>query len=645
MKIIKEVFCNSLVARAAVLGFVVLLGFGCAATPVSDMSFKVADAKNEPVEEGSRVRPGSSVQVSEIKGKDSTGKERQMGEGDEVKVEVKGGTYDAESGEVRFSENRSDVPPEGYEITVVHGDGARVTQRFTPDFALIEGPAAEDVESFDVSMTWEEDGQAYTISEGTALIPGGQYDLQAVARDKLGREFSTASSEFPIPPERISTTLTGFHPRGGEGLGLQAGPVSPSGDGAYRVVAGYGDGEGEGLSKTLEFPQDPALSRGPDPSSVTGLEILGDLGEKTTLSPGEVAELNVRVTDNAGRSWLLDMEGAGSHVSNEFPLPPSRLAVSVEHGTYIRRSREVRFRDDAKAMLGETYGVDVTYAGTVEQNKTYQPDFLSIVPLMSDDELTYDGRAGRPGGDGRGGEDGSRGNDTSRLMGRAGGGRAGGHGTPGQSGSGGAPGPNLRVVAREVRTIDAHERLVLFEVRAPGLKPEYYIRSLDEAPVMIQSRGGAGGVGGQGGRGGDGGNGGSGYFSGDGGDGGNAGDGGDGGAGGNGGVISAILATHELEKAFIFDSQGGSGGVGGIAGVTGQPGIPGPIDDWASDDSKKRVDAPPEVGAYGNEGNIGHIGRSGHDGLPGTVQLSVDEVQAAAVVRRVPEEMRSVILY
>ena len=70
------------------------------------------------------------------------------------------------------------------------------------------------------------------------------------------------------------------------------------------------------------------------------------------------------------------------------------------------------------------------------------------------------------------------------------------------------------------------------------------------------------------------------------------------------------------------------------------------MDSWAADDEKQGRDLPPpEVGAYGNEGNIGYTGRAGHDGLPGMVQLAVDETQAAALVRRVPQGLQDVILY
>ena len=118
----------------------------------------------------------------------------------------------------------------------------------------------------------------------------------------------------------------------------------------------------------------------------------------------------------------------------------------------------------------------------------------------------------------------------------------------------------MRIVAREVRTVDALHSLVLFEIRQPGTSPSYYVREMDGNPVTITSRGGRGGHGGEGGSGGEGGDGGDAYFSGHGGDGGDAGAGGDGGEGGNGGGITLYLSSYDLEQAFILDSIGGLGG-------------------------------------------------------------------------------------
>ena len=436
--------------------------------------------------------------------------------------------------------------------------------------------------------------------------------------------------------------LTNVTADGDDGSMLVAGSGSPGQ--AYRIEVRYGGDERHAI--TLDFPLDPAIAQGPQPQTVSRVEIVGDLNSGAPIRPGDEKPLQVQVTDIRGRTWLLNMEQRGSHADNQYRLPPSRIQVLVVNGFYNPRTGQVRFDDDASNMLGMTYGVEVRYDSdpSLADTREYQPDFLAIVPLMETDELAYGGQDGREGRPGQSGQDGTRGNVTNREMGRGGDGRTGGNGTNGQGGSRGAPGPNLRVIAREVRTLDAATRLALFEVRVPGAPPEYYIRAMDDPPVTIVSRGGIGGNSGNGGNGGNGGDGGDAYFSGSGGDGGTAGSGGDGGDGGPGGNIMLILASFDLEGVFVLDSLGGAGGLGGAEGVAGQPGIPGSVDNWNTDDIP-RNQVIPEVGAYGNEGNIGHTGRDGFDGLAGTVEFVVEEEQAAALVRRTPQDMQSVILF
>lgn len=634
-------------ARAAAGVLVLGIAAGCAApSVVENVGFDVVTAENRTMAPDSLMRPGARVRVDRIRLTDSQGASRQPETAGEVSVEVRGGAYDAATGEIVFSDDRGAVPPEGYEVTVIHPDGARSVQRFKADFALVDGPDAPDVESFRIALLWRQDGTPYEIPEGTPLIPGEEYEIRAVATDVHGRKFASMDPNYPLPPDRLEMTLTGFTRVDPGTTGLIARSDIGAPRASYEVAAVYGGDTRH--AGTLSFPFDPAIAGGPDPEAVAGLEMSGGLAGGDPMRPGAVEPLQVRVTDMHGRTWVLGLAGRGSHLDHEYPLPFSRLTVETEHVDYAPSASEVRFNADARAMLGQEYRITVRYGDDprLTLDRTFAPDFLSIVPLMAEDELGYAGTGGRAGRDGRDGQQGSRGNDSARVLGRAGDGRAGGHGTSGQNGARGSPGPNLRIIAREVRTIDARERLVLFEVRAPGVRPEYYIRSIDAPPVTIVSNGGPGGRGGGGGHGGEGGNGGDGYYSGDGGDGGNAGGGGDGGDGGNGGTINLILTTHELEKAFVLDSRGGAGGLGGEEGRAGQPGIPGSVDSWTADDDKQNKDLPPpEVGAYGNEGNIGYTGRAGHDGLPGMVQLAVDETQAAALVRRVPQSLQDVILY
>lgn len=626
-----------------------LAGCATAPPPVTELDFRLTDASQPDVvlQPDALVLPGAVVKLDRIVVSNSSGERTPLdsiasaAEGG-LRVEVAGGGHDATTGEIRLSDDPGAVPSNGYEIVLSTADGSvRKAQRLIPDFARVHGPDANAARDFEVDLTWQNEGQSYRLAEGTPLIPGETYGLYAEVQDDRGRRFTSNSASFPVPAARLES----------DGRGL-----TPIGDGRFTASsAGVADGYSitiryagnASLSRTLNFDHDEAISKGPDPSAVARLSIVGDLASEEPVGPGEVKQLDVQVTDAAGRSWHLDLDHLGSHVDQVYRLPPSRLNVSVENGTYDPRARRVNFDENAKSMLGKTYGVQVAYVDSpIVDAKQYSPDFLSIVPVMDTDELTYDGRPGQDGRDGRDGQTGTRGKSITRIMGRGGNGRSGGHGTSGQTGANGAPGPNIRVVAREVRTIDAAERLVLFEVRVPGKPPEVHVRHLDAGPVTIISSGGSGGRGGLGGRGGDGGAGGDGYFSGDGGDGGNAGGGGDGGDGGNGGRVDIILSAHELERAFILDSVGGPGGTGGEEGVPGQPGLPGVVKFVRDEDKEESDDViPPQAGSYGNEGNIGHTGRAGHTGMPGDVEIVVQETQAAAMVRRAPESLREVILY
>ncbi|MDE0273064.1 MAG: hypothetical protein OXP11_17900 [Gammaproteobacteria bacterium] len=613
--------------------------FGCATPQIVSMEFSVLDQANETLQENALVRPGSSLKLGTIVVTSSDGSRNVLAEDGSYVVTVSGGSYDADSQEVRFNEDLAAIPPDGYQVTIQHTDGARTVMRFRPDFASILGPEPKDVASFGVQLEWSQGGTSYPIAEGTPLIPGESYRLRAVVRDAGGRNYETGSDNNPVPAERLEITLTNLTNQNGNLLT----DGSPSGE-TYLVDVSYGGNRAH--ARTLRFPVDPDIPRGPPAELVTRVEIVGELGRGGPIQPGDQKLLNVQVTDIRGRTWMLNMNRSGSHANNRYRLPNSRLMVLVENGRYNPRTGTIRFDDNAKDLVGETYRVEVMYESnpTLADGREYQPDFLSIIPFMKTDEIVFSGRDGLPGRQGQNGQAGAHGSGTSRELGRGGDGRSGGNGTNGQTGGRGAPGPTMRVVAREVRPVDASARLALIEVRAPGRTAEYYVRAMGDPPVTIISRGGNGGDGGNGGNGGLGGNGGDAYFSGSGGDGGNAGSGGDGGDGGDGGNIVLVLSSYDLESVFVLDSLGGAGGQGGGEGVAGQPGVPGSTSSWETESIPSKQ-VLPEVGAHGNMGNIGHPGRNGFDGQPGAVEFVINENQAAALVRRTPEDIKSVIIF
>ena len=213
------------------------------------------------------VLPGSKFKLAKVTLTDQQGKSRSPEAGQEVTVEVKGGTYDAATQEVHFSADRSEVPADGYEVAVVHPDGARSVQRFKADFARVDGPDPEDVAAFDASLMWRKDGALYEIPEGMSLIPGEEYELHAQANDVHGRTFESTDGDYPIPGNRLDKTLTGFHPSDLNENGLIAEDGLAAGQ-VYKVDVAY-VGE-NGQRKSLAFNYDPAIPQGPAPEMVAG---------------------------------------------------------------------------------------------------------------------------------------------------------------------------------------------------------------------------------------------------------------------------------------------------------------------------------------------------------------------------------------
>ena len=434
-------------------------------------------------------------------------------------------------------------------------------------------------------------------------------------------------------------------------------PDAPAGDDAYRVESAYEDSSWRG---SLAFGHDPALVLGPDPEDVSNVTFAGDLDLTDSAVPGSAVTLQVRVADSDGRSWLLGMEGAGSHAANEYPLPPSRVQVSVSNASYNPAERAVTFggHDNPEMMVGETYDFQVAYVGSeAAARRSLRPDFLGLVPFMSTDRLTFAGGPGRTGQRGRVGARGRDGHEGNTFAGacRAG---SGAFGSDGQNGGTGGPGPNIRITAREAHTLDGRVQLVLFQVEpetssgeglfdalldiAIGIDSsvEHYVRVVDGPPLTVISRGGNGGNGGQGGTGGRGGDGRDGDAelpSCDGGQGGNGGDGGDGGIGGDGGTVTLITADGALEQAFTMYSEGGPGGRPGAAGRPGSGGDGG-IFRAEDGDGEVQVDAGAD-GATGREGNPGQAGRAGSGDA---VRVSIRS-DAAHVVP--PPELRRLLRF
>lgn len=626
-------------AAIAILALATLSGCGGIPplTSVSNLDFRLVDEQAQYLVGNELVPPGSRMTLEATAvgtTRDGEQVQRAVTQWQNYLVEVSGGSYDPGARNVWFSVDENAVPAQGYQVSVIHiATGFRSTKQFQPDFARIDGPEPGDVTALDTYLMQDD----YRVPPGTPLIPGETYTLEVMAVDRLGRTFSSADSSFPIPAARVDVTLTNFQrTQSGPFAFLAAENASPAPD-SFRIDSAYRDSDFTGK---LSYGFDPAIARGPHPESVSAIELSGPLGGANRIPPGAVEVLDVRVTDNSGRSWRLDMPGMGSHRANEYPLPTDRIDVEINHGTYDRNSGFVHFDGDAKGLLGESFAVSVTYAGDGEllAHRSYDPDFLSIVPLMEEDTLVYEGRAGNDGARGRDGPNGRAGADArdpdeniaARSADRGGDGQLGHRGGNGGFGS---PGPHIHVAAQEVSTVDGVVPLVLLEISVLG-ETRYFVRRLDSAPLTIVSRGGDGGDGGRGGSGGSGGSGGDGtprYISQSGGNGADGTDGGDGAAGGDSGDVTLILEHAGLERAFVLRSLSGQAGTGGEAGAGGAGGAGG--NDGAGD-----------IGSSGARGLAGRRGRDGNPGLRGRTSVTV-QPGGAAVASSAPQSLRSVIRY
>ena len=630
-------------ARSIALLTAICMAVSCAVAPtIRSVNFTLADAWLE----GSPIAPGARTRIIEVSMTDDEGNVTVLRDPASYTVEVEGGIWDRATGEVAFSRLESKIPATGYAITVIPSIAPeiRAVKRFVADWALVKGPEPDDLQSFDVKLIWkdEEDGD-WQITDEMSLIPGAEYRLLITAHDKAGRRFSTDGFGLPLPSARVRMRLLLLTAKADDWTSLAA--VKPTFETTteFRIEASYGGDDR--FARVLTFPYDPAIADGPGPLNVSSIEILGELADDSrAVPPGSTKPINVRVTDVSGRSWLLSKRDAGSHVTREYPLPQTRIDVQVEHGEYIYDDEgpRVTFSPDAKAMFGRKFAVQISYRSNplIAVRKDFEPDFLSIVPIMTTSELIFGGTKGRDGADGRDGQNGNEGSQGTQKFGRGGDGGDGRHGSHGQDGGRGGPGPDVRIIAGEVRTVDYEERLVVFEVREGGLTPRYFVRRFDNANVRISSLGGAGGNGGRGGNGGHGGDGGEGYIAGTGGDGGDGGNGGNGGDGGNGGRIHLVSATSELERKFELSAPGGLGGMGGRDGTPGAAGTPGSVDAWEDDSDPKE---PPAPGSHGSEGNFGHVGHNGNDGLSTSPVLEANSEEFKDLLDGLPDTLQSVI--
>lgn len=540
-----------------------------------------------------------------------------------------------------------------YKITVQYGH-LKVTKTYAADFAVILGPAPEEV--VDLSVALGEEGAPQF------LIPGRRVKLHVSVTDVKGRVFRTDGGHLKLPLSRIQVAAEGmvWEPR--DLTFMPDDNFEQMRGRTYKVSVHYQDRPD--LTDTKTAVPDFASLRGPEPADISSLAVtVGDVGDLATLSPGAKVPLKVTVTDVYGREF--------STVQGTKKLPKDRLKVEASHINYDPGTFVLHCEPNAKKMIGETFSVTVSYHGRddLRVTKTLAPDFLGSVKhlFLSGNELVFSGKPGGPGKPGNSGRDGHNGRDNLGEYQSGGQGESGINGDSGGPGQNGWAGPRVQASATLVDSLDGKERLILLSVVAGAGSPQYVLRRLSDPPLRIVSTGGSGGGGGVGGNGGKGGKGGDGFNSGSGGNGGDGGTGGQGGSGGPGGEIELIVPIQELRDNFLLESPPGHGGPGGQPGRQGNGGASGTVR-AALEAAKGAASAANRLrgglsignvlgavadlnqatsgtsGSPGHEGQAGYEGQPGPNGNPGKVNIKED-AQSLSVRDQVPAEILGALVF
>ncbi len=525
-------------------------------------------------------------------------------------------------------------------------------QRFTwkADRAALLGPEPANVRSLVIHADAPDlDGW---------LLPGSQVPLRVEVQDDKGRTYTTdpyqpvAGAPLHVPWSRFEVRHNAMRWLPEESSLWAHNDRELISDDRYSALVAY---KGAGLSEAVSWKADYARRDGPLPAEVTALrwELVDAQGQPVTefVVPGAELRLQAQVDSTDGRTFRTDDSVLG--------LPMSRLQVDVRGGEWVEGSGVVRFAggEEPIALVGRQLGVTVGYQDRNDLKRTVmlRPDMLAPLAgwlALQESQLRMQAPAGVHGAPGKAGAAGRNGTPGGPLPaaseaetvvpGEAG--LPGGPGTDGADGGPGQAGPDVRIHAAEVSSLDGLERMVLFRIERNGAR-EYGLKRWADPPIKVVAGGGPGGNGGAGGVGGSGGAGGAGCIAGAGGPGGPGGNGGSGGAGGKGGAIKFVGHRTALQSHFVLDAPGGPGGLAGDAGAGGAGGpageAPGRIDNATG---RMQVQAGCVAAAAGAAGAGGAAGQAGAAGARGEISREVD-TEAWDHLHDMPAELSRYLLH
>lgn len=482
---------------------------------------------------------------------------------------------------------------------------------FLPDFSALRGPDPENVEGLFFSIDYAD--------AGGKPVPGRSYPFEISVTDHF-RKYKTGETYPKLPLDRLIVVASGMEFDKEQMMLTGTTDEGILENGKYRVKVSY-IGRPDVTMEEIITP-DFASIRGPSPISIKEVMVVGDLKKLDAAIPGSEIRLDLQVKDKSGRIYRTDQEF--------LTIPRDRIGVRARGVDYDASTGLLKFSGDLHKMQGKQYEIVVWYRGRKSKKAKIKiaPDFVSGLPLMSQEEFIFRGANGQ---NGRPGKSTKEIYAIAKKSSVAKGGKIFNVdvGKDGSDGADGLHGPSITIRAQEVRSLDGKKRLIVMEVAAHKKPAKYYLRSWDQPALRIASYGGNGGIGG---RGGDGSRGDENVYDDE-----DAmepetpiyhgGNGGHGGKGGNGGGITLLVSNEALVKAFILESRGGKTGDKGAGGL-------GVDVSGKSEGAGQLPTGKPGAGRTDVGGDRGDVGK---------ISVSVDE-SANEVIHQAPKEISGWIL-
>lgn len=332
--------------------------------------------------------PGRSTNVH-IAVRDKKGRVYILGEAiprlapERLKVSTQFMKWDGRAFTILPQEDLAVAPGASYEMIVEYVDrpDIRVLQTFVPDFAMLKGPAPQDVKSLMVSVNGKDDGKP--------VVPGSSLPLVIQVTDKLGRVFEIPpnGNGFNLPKGRVHITM--------ENMALEPQSFTLKANDSYKDMIG----KNFVLKVTYEGRSDLEVTKTQKPDLASALKGLYPKGPQLTFQ-GEAGR-----PGQDGHSGQVGKEGRGSSAK----YGHGGAGTRGEDGHAARPGSEGKQGPTVRVTATEVYALDGETRIILFQVKTGQEKKGTYFALPWDAPAIHIVAAGGKGGDGGNGGQGGAG--------------------------------------------------------------------------------------------------------------------------------------------------------------------------------------------------------------------------------------------